>query len=88
MIMSSFQKKNKDRPESALTDQDYRMLARSWISQELADAAGIKRVSSFEGGQIIGRNGSANYAGLIFPYVWPGETNARDFRLRRDSPEL
>jgi putative DNA primase/helicase len=86
--MSSFQKKNKDRPESALTDQDYRMLARSWISQELADAAGIKRVSSFEGGQIIGRNGSGNYAGLIFPYVWPGETNARDFRLRRDSPEL
>jgi hypothetical protein len=71
-----------------LTEQDYRMLERSWISRELADAAGIRRVTSLEGGQIIGRNGTGDYAGLIFPYIWPGEITARDYRLRRDHPEL
>jgi hypothetical protein len=45
-------------------------------------------VNSFEGGQIIGRNGSSNYAGLVFPYFRPGEITARDYRLRRDCPEL
>jgi hypothetical protein len=71
-----------------LTEQDYRMFERSWISQELANAAGIRRVTSLEGGQIIGRNGTGDYAGLIFPYIWPGEMTARDYRLRRDHPEL
>ena len=64
------------------------MLERSWISGGLADAAGIRRVTSFEGGQMVGRNGSSDYAGLIFPYIWPGETKVRDYRLRRDNPEL
>lgn len=71
-----------------LTVIDYRMLERSWIPRELVDSAGIRRVNSFEGGRIIGRNGSSNYAGLVFPYVLPGEINARDYRLRRDCPEL
>jgi len=37
---------------------------------------------------MVGRNGFSNYAGLIFPYIWPGETVVRDYRLRRDIPEL
>jgi putative DNA primase/helicase len=46
-------------------------------------------VTSLEGGQVVGRNGlKSDYAGLIFPYRWPGETIARDYRLRRDRPEL
>ncbi|MBN1569194.1 MAG: DUF3854 domain-containing protein, partial [Acidobacteria bacterium] len=86
--MSSIRKKIQNRLGSKLTEHDYQMLKHSWISTGLADAAGIRRVSSLEGGQIIGRNGSSDYAGLIFPYVWPGETKARDYRLRRDHPEL
>jgi len=37
---------------------------------------------------MVGRKGRGNYAGLIFPYMWPGETSVREYRLRRDSPEL
>jgi hypothetical protein len=73
---------------NALTEEDYQMLERSWISRELADAAGIRRVTSLEGAQIVGRNGTKDYAGLVFPYVWPGENAPRDYRLRRDHPEL
>lgn len=86
--MSLFGKKIMHRMENKLTENDYRMLERSWISSELADAAGIRRVTSFEGGQMVGRNGSSDYAGLIFPYIWPGEAKVRDYRLRRDHPEL
>jgi hypothetical protein len=86
--MSPIQKKITHRPENKLTENDYRMLERSWISGGLADAAEIRRVTSFEGGQLVGRNGSSDYAGLIFPYIWPGETKVRDYRLRRDHPEL
>ncbi len=73
---------------NALTQQDYLMLERSWISRELANAAGIRRVTSQDGSQVVGRNGTGDYAGLIFPYKWPGEDTPRDYRLRRDHPEL
>jgi hypothetical protein len=74
--------------ESGLTEHDYQMLERSWISRDLAIAAGIRRVTSFEGAQMVGRSGPGDYAGLIFPYRLPGQTMVRDFRLRRDHPEL
>jgi hypothetical protein len=86
--MKSIQEKIPHSSGNRLTEYDYRMLERSWIPSELADAAGIRRVTSLEGGQIIGRNGSGNYEGLIFPYIWPGESAARDYRLRRDHPDL
>lgn len=82
------EKKIKQQSENRLTEQDYKMLERSWISKAIVHAAGLRRVTSLEGGQIVGRNGSSDYAGLIFPYIWPGETIARDYRLRRDHPEL
>jgi hypothetical protein len=86
--MKSIQKKIPNGSENKMTEHDYRMLEQSWIPRELANAAGIRRVTSVEGGQIIGRNGSGNYEGLIFPYIWPGETIVRDYRLRRDHPDL
>jgi hypothetical protein len=86
--MNSIKKKITHSSGNGLTENDYRMFERSWIPSELADAAGIRRVTSLEGGQIIGRNGSGNYEGLIFPYIWPGESAARDYRLRRDHPDL
>lgn len=67
---------------------DLELLARSFITPELAGQARIYRVTSEEGAQLVGRSGHGRYAGLVFPYIWPGETNVREYRLRRDHPDL
>lgn len=74
--------------KQALTDADLRWLAASFVSPELAQSAGLFRVDTYEGGLIVGRNGNADYAGLIFPYFLPGNTSPREYRLRRDKPDL
>lgn len=71
-----------------LTELDYASLASSWITPDLAIAAGLRRVDSLTGGAIVGRNGSGDYSGMIFPYYWPAESNVRANRLRRDHPDL
>jgi Domain of unknown function (DUF3854)/AAA domain len=73
---------------SELLASDLEKLAKCGISQELAESAGIRRVDSRQGAELVGRNGSADYSGIIFPYIWPGENHVRDYRLRRDKPEL
>jgi putative DNA primase/helicase len=73
---------------SGLTEADYRALEGSWITRQLAEEAGVRRVSSAEGARIVGRDGKGEYAGLVFPYRWPGETRTREYRLRRDRPDL
>ncbi len=67
---------------------DTESLARSFITPELAEQARLYRVTSEEGAQLVGRNGHGQYAGLVFPYIWPGETSVRENRLRRDHPDL
>jgi hypothetical protein len=74
--------------KQSLTDADLRLLSASFISPELAQSAGIFRVDSYDGGLIVGRNGNADYAGIIFPYFLPGNANKREYRLRRDNPDL
>jgi hypothetical protein len=71
-----------------LTSADFDKLASSGISPELAQQAQLRRVDSKEGGALVGRNGSGDYAGVVFPYVWPGESRPREYRLRRDHPEI
>jgi putative DNA primase/helicase len=75
---------------SDLTEKDFAWLARSYITPDLARRAQIYRVDSQEGARIVGRKATAraDYAGLIFPYIWPGESRAREYRLRRDNPDL
>ena len=58
-----------------------------WIDRALADRAGLRRVDSLTGGEVIGRK-SGNYAGIIIPYHHPGSDHIRDYRLRRDQPDL
>jgi hypothetical protein len=58
-----------------------------WIDRTLADRAGLRRVDSLTGGEVIGRK-SGNYAGIIIPYHHPGSDHIRDYRLRRDQPDL
>lgn len=75
----------------ALTPDDYRMLEeQSWILRAHADAAGLVRVDSLEGRDRMGRTGSGNFAGILFPYFFPGQTPAMTLgeRLRLDAPPV
>jgi putative DNA primase/helicase len=75
-------------PNGGLTERDLSGLAASWITPELAQQNGIRRVESGEGAEIVGRGTSGNYAGLAFPYRWPGRPYTHSVRLRRDHPEI
>src|SRR5687768_17435620 len=75
-------------PGRDLDELDYRKLEGSWIPRELARQAKLRRVDSREGASIVGRNGAGNYAGIVFPYFWPGEEKPREYILRLDRPEL
>ena len=72
-----------------LTPQDLRKLEGSWLTPEVVGQAHIRRVDDSTGRALVGRSGgSGEYAGLVFPYVLPGEDRVRDYRLRRDKPDL
>lgn len=70
-----------------LTPRDYDSLAARWITRELADVAGIRRVDSITGCGMFARK-RGDLAGLIIPNLWPGEDHVREYRLRLDHPEL
>ena len=72
---------------SALSASDYAALESRWIDRGLAEQAGLRRVDSLTGGEVIGRK-SGNYAGILIPYHHPGSDQIREYRLRRDQPDL
>jgi hypothetical protein len=72
---------------SDLTDSDYVTLEARWINREVAIHAKLRRVDSLAGGEVIGRKGG-NYAGILIPYFRPGSDQVREYRLRRDQPDL
>jgi hypothetical protein len=53
----------------------------------LAEVARLRRVDSLTGGEIVGRRGG-NHAGIVIPYFLPGSNHVREYRLRRDHPDL
>lgn len=73
-----------------LTPTDYAALEKSYLTREIVDAAKIQRVDTIEGAEIVGRPPTAakDYAGQVFPYFWPGDQHPREYRLRRDNPDL
>ena len=72
-----------------LTPEDLCKLERSWLTPEVVEQARIRRVDDATGRELVGRSGrSGEYAGLVFPYVLPGEDRVRDYRLRRDKPDI
>jgi len=73
---------------NALTDADYASLERRWIDKDLAIAARIRRVDSDTGRSLVGRHDHASYEGLAIPYFLPGEVRIREWRLRRDHPDI
>lgn len=75
--------------DASLTPQDLAMLARSWITPELVEQAHLFRVDTHEGARLVGREGrGGDYAGIAFTYFWPGDEQPREYRVRRDRPEL
>ena len=66
---------------------DYTALEQRWISRDFADTALLRRVDSPTGARVVGRK-AGNCAGLVIPYIWPGEAGVREYRLRRDHPDL
>lgn len=63
-------------PGALLTTDDLARLAKCGITREVAEQALLRRVESPEGAVLVGRNGSGDYSGIVFPYVWPGEDYA------------
>jgi predicted P-loop ATPase len=73
---------------TTLTHSDYQAFERSYISAEIVDAAKIYRVASLDGRDLVGRKGSGDYNGLVFPYKKPGSDYAVAHRLRLDHPPV
>ena len=73
---------------NGLTGADHANLERRWIDQQLAKAARIRRVDSNTGRLLMGRRDHASYEGLAIPYFQPGEVRVREWRLRRDNPDI
>src|ERR1039458_3134225 len=72
---------------SDLIEADYQRLEARWITPELADDVGLRRVDSLTGREMFGRK-TGDLAGIIIPYVLPGEDRPVEYRLRVDTPEL
>ena len=70
-----------------LTTTDYAALEARWIDRELASRARLRRADSLTGAEIVGRKGG-NYSGILIPYFYPGSDQVREYRLRRDDPDL
>jgi hypothetical protein len=73
-----------------LAHSDIETLARSFITPELADEAKLFRVDDIEGAEIVGkkRTAGADYSGVAFPYYLPENSSPREYRLRRDNPDI
>ncbi len=69
---------------------DLRSLAASFITAEVAESARLRRVGEQDGADTVGRDrrNGTSYAGIIFPYFLPGKDNPREYRLRRDTPDM
>jgi putative DNA primase/helicase len=71
-----------------LTAGDFEALAARWIDRQTAKQQFLRRVNAIDGSEAVGRNGAADFAGLLIPNVWPGAEHIREYRLRRDHPEI
>ena len=72
---------------TGLTPADLAALETRWIDRALAEQARLQRVDSVTGGELVGRR-RGDFGGIAIPYFMPGSTRVRDYRLRRDQPDL
>jgi hypothetical protein len=71
-----------------LTASDLTGLQSRWISEEYARLARLARVDFTTGADLIRGNGNKNYQGISIPNCWPGQNYPREYRLRRDYPDI
>jgi hypothetical protein len=71
----------------SLLDRDLQGLAARWIDADAAARALLRRADHITGAEIVGRNGSGNYSGILIPHVLPGQPYIREYTLRRDTPD-
>ncbi|CAN5564270.1 hypothetical protein BH10ACI1_BH10ACI1_10860 [soil metagenome] len=73
-----------------LTNSDLQSFADSFITPEIAEKAGLFRVDSITGAEMMLRKttASSDYAGVIYPNFLPEQMKPREYRLRRDKPDL
>jgi hypothetical protein len=71
-----------------LTAEDREMLSRSLITGDLPDRALLARVDGPDARDLVGGRDKRNYAGIEFPYTWPGAVDIRGSRIRLDEPDL
>jgi len=57
------------------------------IDRTLAEQALLRRVDSMAGGELVGSK-RGDFGGIVIPYFMPGSRCLRDYRLRRDQPDL
>jgi hypothetical protein len=68
---------------------DLAAFAKLGIDLALLERHRVRRVSDQEARDALGLNGRrGDLSGILFPYIWPGETHAATHRLRRDHPEI
>jgi hypothetical protein len=75
-------------PGGPLTESDLDKLQSSFISPDAAQRAQLRRVDSAQGRQCLGRKDTGDYSGILFPNIRPGDSRPREYRLRRDNPDL
>ena len=73
---------------SNLLPSDYENLQQSYITREIADSALLRRLTNEEGKEIVGRRDHEDYAGILVPFLWPGQQHASNHRIRRDNPPV
>lgn len=70
----------------SLTQADLEMFAKIGVPPEMAEQAGIVRVTDEQARTVYGFNGAGNNAGLLYPYRDPETGQFYTARLRRDNP--
>ena len=81
---------NANRRSDSLTDRDLSNLADSFITADIVRQACLFRVESGVGAEMMLRKPNAHndYSGIIFQYFMPESSVPREYRLRRDNPDL
>ena len=72
-----------------LTPHDLEQLEReSGIDRPTTEVFQLRRVDTHEGAELVGRSDREDYAGIVFPVYWPGDSEPREYFLRRDHPHI
>src|SRR5204863_6527216 len=74
---------------NSLLPADLTMFERFGIGQELIAAHRIRRVTDAEARDLLGcRRHPGDLSGILFPGIHPETGQIRDYRVRRDHPEI